>query len=138
MNLNDEMGDSSKHLEAIKFVREAHVKAVNTTDVELLLRDMSPDVIYLAPGIEPIEGKAALREFVTPIYEIVSPKIEMIPSNIQVHNKIAIEWGIINGEIRQKGIDSVQYFRNKYVFVYEQSENGNWLITKDIYNNIQE
>ena len=99
---------------------------------------MSPDVIYLAPGIEPIEGKAALREFVTPIYEIVSPKIEMIPSNIQVHNKIAIEWGIINGEIRQKGIDSVQYFRNKYVFVYEQSENGNWLITKDIYNNIQE
>ena len=62
----------------------------------------------------------------------------MIPKDIKILNKVAIEWGIINGEIRQKGIDSAQYIKNKYVFVYEQSENGEWMITKNIYNGIQE
>ena len=133
---NNEVLDSSASLEAISLIREAHVKAVNTTDVESLLRDMSSDVVYLAPGIDPIVGEAALREFVTPIYELVSPSIEMIPSNIEIHDSVAIEWGIINGEVRQQDTDSVQYFKNKYVFVYEQTEEGNWLITTDIYNDL--
>ena len=123
-------------LDAINLIREAHVRAVNTTDVELLLRDMSPDIVYLAPGILPIEGKDSLRKFITPIYEIISPAIEMIPEDIKVLNKVAVEWGIINGS--QKGIDSIQYFKYKYMFVYEQSENGKWMITRDIYNEINE
>jgi len=130
--------DPFKDLNVINLIREAHVKAVNSTDVELLLRDMSPDIVYLAPNLQPIEGKESLREFIIPVYEVVSPTIEMIPKDIKIINKVAIEWGIISGEIRQKGIDSVQYIKNKYVFVYEQSENGEWMITKDIYNEIQE
>jgi ketosteroid isomerase-like protein len=130
--------DTIKELNAINLIRENHVKAVNSTDVQLLLRDMSPDIVYLAPDLQPIEGKESLREFITPIYEVISATIEMIPKDIKILDKIAIEWGIINGEIRQKGIDSAQYIKNKYVFVYEQSENGGWMITKDIYNDIEE
>ena len=134
-NLNDDK-KLENDLDAINLIRENHVKAVNTTDVELLLRDMSPDIVYLAPGILPIEGKDSLRKFITPIYEIISPAIEMIPEDIKVFNKVAIEWGIINGKISQKGIDSIQYFKYKYMFVYEQSENGEWMITRNIYNEI--
>lgn len=134
--INDDEGNS-KELQSLKLIRDAHVSAVNSKDVELLLRDMSEDVIYLAPGLEPIIGKESLRKFIVPIYEVVSPTIEMTPKNVKVYNRIAIEWGIIEGKISQYGIDSTRFFKNKYLFVYEKTENGTWAITKDIYNDIE-
>ncbi len=120
-------------LEAINQIRDNHVKAVNESDADLLLQDMSEDVIYLAPGLQPIEGKEALREFVTPVYEVVSITIQMTPEEIEINNNIAIEWGLISGEMKQNEADSIQYVKNKYLFVYEKFK-GRWLITKDIYN----
>ena len=79
-NVTENNIDSSKDLEAINLIRENHVKAVNNTDVELLLKDMSPDVVYLAPCLNPIKGKEALREFIAPLYNAIKAKIEMTPT----------------------------------------------------------
>ncbi len=138
MNSTENKSNLSKDLEAIKLIRETHVKAVNTTDVELVLKDFSSDIIYLGPGLKPIEGKDALREFVTPLYEIIMPEIEMIPKDIKIINDVAIEWGLIKGQASQKGSDSIQIINSKYMFVYERSSGGDWLITRDIYNEIVE
>ena len=56
------------HDDAIAGVRTEHVEAVNSTDVELLLKGMTDDVVYLAPQLPPIRGKDELRKFVAPIY----------------------------------------------------------------------
>ena len=137
-NQYDENKQPANELEAINLIRKSHVNAVNTTNVELLLKDMSSDILYLAPGIDPIEGKEALREFITPIYEVITPNIEMIPTDIEIYDNIAIEWGLINGKLSQKGIDSIQSIKSKYLFVYKKSKTGKWMITKDIYNDINE
>ena len=42
--------------------------------------------------------------------------------------------GIINGEMGYKFKDTSFTFILNYVFVYEKAEDGNWLISRDIYN----
>ncbi|MBC2839859.1 nuclear transport factor 2 family protein [Robiginitalea sp. SC105] len=128
--------DTSRDLETIDLIRERHVLGVNTTDVEMVLKDFSSDIIYLGPGLRPIEGKEALREFIAPLYEIILPRIEMTPRDINIKDDVAIEWGLINGTMGQVGSDSTQNIHFKYIFVYERSSGGEWLITRDIYNEI--
>ena len=110
------------------------MEGVNNRDVELVLRDMSDDVIYLGPGMEPLEGKQALRDFITPLYEVIRPDIKMIPKDTRIIDNTAIEWGLIHGEMAEVGVDTIQKINFKYIFVYEKSEDGKWLITRDIYN----
>ena len=132
INISENKEDLSK----INLIRETHVKAVNTSDVDLILKDMSSDVVYLAPDIEPIEGKEALRELITPYHETAKSNIKMIPQDIRINNKIAIEWGLLHGEVIQIGSDSIQKFNLKYIVVYEKDDDGSWTITREIYNKV--
>ena len=93
---NNIESDYTNQLEAITQVRNDRVKAVNATDLDLLLKDMSPDIVYLTPGVKPIIGIEALKNFVASIYQEISPKIEMFPTEVKLHDSLAVEWGIIN------------------------------------------
>ena len=118
---------------AISQVRKNHVEAVNSTDVEFALQDMSDSLVYLAHGLPPIEGKQALRDFITPIYETSSIEIEMIAKDIMIVDNTAIEWGIINDHFGTTTSDSITPVHNKYLLIYQKNEQGKWLITRDIY-----
>jgi len=58
----------------------------------------------------------------------------MIPKVVKVQDGLAVEWGIINGEMGYKFKDTSFTFILNYVFVYEKAKDGNWLISRDIYN----
>jgi uncharacterized protein (TIGR02246 family) len=118
---------------AIAAVRAEHLEAVNTTNVELLIRGMAPAVVYLAPGLGPIEGIDALREFVTPIYEEVRPQIAMTPRDVQVVGDVAYEWGLIEGSIILPD-GTAEPVNLKYVFVYRRQPDASWVIVYDVYN----
>ena len=58
----------------------------------------------------------------------------MIPNDVKIQGGLAVEWGIINGEMGHKFKDTSFTFILNYVFVYEKTQEGNWMISRDIYN----
>jgi ketosteroid isomerase-like protein len=83
--------------QAIAQVRAEHVCAVNTTDVDLLLKGMTDDVVYIAPEQPPVRGKEALRAFIAPLHGQASLDITMTAESVEVSGAHATEWGSASG-----------------------------------------
>ena len=123
--------------EAISRVLQEHVDAVNTCDVELLLRGMTDDVVYLGPSMEPILGKAAMRAYITPLYAKASIQLEATPVSIEIEDSRAIEWGLIKGTMASNSETDPEPVDNKYLFIYRLDSDGEWRICYDVYNTNQ-
>lgn len=118
--------------DAIATVRQEHVDAVNGRDVELLLRGMTNDVVYLFPGMEPLIGKDALRAYVTPIYEQASIDIEMRHESLDIAGSRAVEWGVVRGQMTPGAQSTPSLVNLKYIFVYRLEPDGAWRISHAI------
>lgn len=117
--------------DAIAAVLQEHIDAVNTTDVELLLDGFTDDVVYIGTGAAPILGKAAMREYITPIYARASIDIRMKSEALEVSGDRAVEWGTCHGEMTLKGAEPVPVNLH-YIFVYRRDSSGRWRISHDI------
>ena len=118
---------------AILRVHQEHLDAVNSCNAELLLRGMADDVVYIGPGQEPIRGKAALREFIAPVYQQASISIEMEIDSLEIGESHAVEWGRVRGQMAL-GAGPPSPVRLQYMFVYRREQDGAWRVSHDIFN----
>lgn len=117
--------------DAIAEVLAEHVRAVNSTNVELLLGGMTDDLVYVGQGMAAIRGKDEMRQFITPIYADASIDITMYPTSLEVLGDRAIEWGTVRGTLAlgERNAESVSL---TYLFVYRCGDDGRWRISHDI------
>lgn len=108
--------------------------AVNTTDVELLLKGMTEDVVYLGSGMSPIVSKQELRALVEPMYEQFDINLQMTTKDILISGDLAVEWGMVTGKMTPRNGDKELEIDNKYLFVYQRQRDGTWKTAWDIYN----
>ena len=126
--------NSEQDRKAIIALSKEHMTAVNTTDVELLLKGMTEDVVYLGSGMSPIIGKQELRALVEPMYEQFDINLQMTTKDILISGDLAVEWGMVTGTMTPRNGDKEVEFDNKYLFVYQRQEDGTWKTVWDIYN----
>ena len=120
--------------QAIDRLRREHQEAVNSCDVDLLLRGMADDVVYLGLGAAPVVGKTALRSMIEPVYAQATIQIDMTPMDIQFEDTTIIEWGRIRGVMRPAEDADLAPVSLKYLFVYRCETDGVWRISHDVYN----
>lgn len=122
---------ATRHHAAIAAVRAEHVDAVNSTEVELLLKGMTDDVVYLAPELPPICGKIEMRESIAPVYARASIRIEMKVESLEVSGERAVEWGRARGTMAVGNADPTPV-NLTYLLVYRLESDGQWRISHDI------
>ena len=112
-------------------MRQEHVDAVNTTDIELLLRGFTDDVVYISPQAAPIVGKEAMRTFLRPIYSDASISIEIEPESLEITGDRGVEWGSCHGRMSLGGGDPAPVNLG-YVLVYRRDPDGAWRVSHNI------
>jgi uncharacterized protein (TIGR02246 family) len=117
--------------DAIAAVLREHVDAVNTTDVELLLKGFTDDVVYIGPGAAPVLGKIAMREYISPIYAQASIQIAMRSESLEIAGDRATEWGSCHGELTLDGGEPISVNLH-FMFIYRREPSGDWRISHDI------
>ena len=122
------VGDDPARIAA---VLKEHVEAVNATDIELLLKGFTDDIVYIGAGAAPVIGKSAMREYISPIYAHASISISMKPAALEINGDRAIEWGSCHGALTLGDNDSTTVNLN-YVLVYRRDSSGDWRISHDI------
>ena len=125
------MGSDTSATAAIAAVWQEHLDAVNTTDLEFFLKGLTDDVVYIATGAAPILGKAAMREYVTPIFAQASVDFQMTSEALEVNGDRAVEWGTCTGQMTLGGAQPV-LVNLHYIYVYRRESSGRWRISHDI------
>ena len=130
--------DPKDDLSELAEVLQAHVDAVNSGDVEALLEHFAEDVVYLAPGLDPILGKAKLEALLRPFYAANHLKVTMTAEDRVVEGDLAWEWGVGTGEVWGKDGGAPTSLSSKYFFLYRRGVDGIWRLIYDMTNDTPE
>jgi len=87
----------------------------------------SADAIYMAPNMETMKGKDAIKEYVNsyPPLHVEFPIVEILGTANHANVRGTYVINDTTGKLMDKG---------KYLSVFQKDANGNWSITHEIFN----
>jgi ketosteroid isomerase-like protein len=87
----------------------------------------SPNAFYMAPNLETLKGKEAIREFILtyPSIHVEFPIEEILGTS----NHVNIRGTYVINDTTGKFLD-----KGKYVSIWQKDTARNWVLTHDIYN----
>jgi ketosteroid isomerase-like protein len=99
-------------------------------DVEAWLSNLTEDAMFLPPDRPPIEGKAALREWIEQRFSAVSAQNTISPVEIVVDHDLAFNRTHVTGfEVSLETGDTV-FVDWKEIVIAERQPDGSWLVSR--------
>jgi ketosteroid isomerase-like protein len=103
-------------------------------DVEAWLGNLTEDAIFMNPGAPPIEGKAALRDWVAQKFSVVNPQVTISPVEIVIDHDLAFNRTHVTGfEVHLETGDTV-VVDWKEIAILRRQPDGGWLVSRVIGN----
>lgn len=119
---------------AIEELLRSATAANQNRDVEAFLGDLTDDAIFMNPGAPSIEGKEALREWITQRFSTVDPQITLSPVEIVIDHDLAFNRIHVTGfEVNLETGDTVAVDW-KEIATYRRQPDGSWLASRVIGN----
>jgi len=111
---------------AIKAVNQKLVDCKNAGDTECASLQYTTDAVYMAPNLEPIKGRDAIK---AGMVDDGTSVLRLIPDKIEVYGDTASERGIYATDTREgKHLD-----HGSYVVIWKRTDDG-WKHHWDIFN----
>ena len=119
---------------AIEELLRSATAANQNRDVEAFLGDLTDDAMFMNPGAPSIEGKEALREWITWRFSVVDPQITISPVEIVIDHDLAFGRIHVTGfEVNLETGDTVTVDW-KEIATYRRQPDGSWLASRVIGN----
>lgn len=104
-------------------------------DVEAFLSNLTEDAIFMNPDAPAIEGKAAIRAWITQRFSVVDPQITISPVEIVIDHDLAFNRTHVTGfEVNLETGDTVEVDW-KEIAILRREPDGGWLVSRIIGNN---
>lgn len=108
-------------------------QAAGTRDVERIVSYWTDDAVIYAPGEPPVEGKPAIRQFVSASLEVPGFAITWTPMRAEVSGDIGYTTGT-NAVTVPKPEGGTTTVAGRYVTVWRKSADGKWRCVVDSWN----
>jgi ketosteroid isomerase-like protein len=119
---------------AIEEILRVASVANQTGDVEAWVGNLTDDAIFMNPDAPPIDGKAALREWVEQRFAASSVQVTISPLEIVVDHDLAFNRTHVTGfEVLLETGDTVAVDW-KEIAILERQPDGRWLVSRVIGN----
>jgi uncharacterized protein (TIGR02246 family) len=130
--------DSEVDVEGIRRVREAHVAALNASDVDAWVSLFTDDGVQMPPNAPANVGKDSIRSWSDALLGMFRATFALSVAEIQVVGDWAFERGSYRiGLTPRTGGQSIQD-NGKYITIYRRRPpSGPWRIARDIWNTDQ-
>jgi uncharacterized protein (TIGR02246 family) len=113
-------------------VAQAFHDGVANRDVAALASLYHDDARFLAPGMEPREGRAAIEEAMQQLLDMGARSLEVRPVDVREAGDLTIEYGTYTLQVEPEGGEPGTD-EGKYVVVHE-TRDGSTKILLDIFN----
>jgi uncharacterized protein (TIGR02246 family) len=88
---------------------------------------------FLAPGMEPCEGRAEIQAAMRQLLEMGAQSLDVEPLDVREAGELTIEYGRYSLGVQPEGAEPVTQV-GKYVVVHEAQADGSTKIVFDIFN----
>ena len=106
-----------------------------TNDMESLIAVFAEDAVVMAPGMPPLEGKVAIREFLEAEAEIPGFEISWEPKSVHVAASGDMAYMIESSVITfDDSLGNPVTAHDKIVTVWRKDAEGNWKNVVDMWN----
>jgi uncharacterized protein (TIGR02246 family) len=105
------------------------------SDVEGMLSYWTDDAVVIAPGLPPVVGKNALREYVVSSLKIPGFKVSWHSTDVQISGDKTLAYMFGENAVTMNGPDgSPVTVKGRAVTVWRREADGEWRCAVDIWN----
>ena len=109
--------------------------AADGNDIERILSYWTEDAIVLAPGLPPVNGKAALRQYVSGSMQIPGFKIGWISTDVTFSPDRNLAYMFSKNTVTMNGLDGTPTTAHgRAVTIWRRELDGEWRCAVDIWN----
>ena len=130
----DESAAKQADLDAIAQLGDGFVKAMNTSDIEVLVGSFTDDAIRMPPNEPSIVGTAALRSHFQALFEQADSTVTILLDETEVAGEWAYSRGTYTLEVRPKGEGEPEQDNGKWLNILQRQTDGSWKISCNIWN----
>jgi uncharacterized protein (TIGR02246 family) len=123
--------------EMIDSVREAHITALNAGDAAAFADLFVADALQMPPNAPANRGKSAIRAWGDAFMSAFRLKFALSVAEVQLAADRAIESGAYSITLTSHAGGPGMHDQGKYITIYERGSNGEWAISRDIWNSDQ-
>lgn len=126
-------------LAEIEKLHQKDVESIRSRDIKTLITLWTDDGVLLGPGISPIVGRDAIREYMQKQKQEVR-NVEIIEYNqdfkeIKIIGNWAFEWALFTGEYRLFSGGDTIHEKAKLFRVLKRQKDGTWKVARSIWHN---
>jgi uncharacterized protein (TIGR02246 family) len=125
----------ASELQALDRLRDAHVAALNTGDVDAWVACFTADGIQMPPNFPANIGTDSIRGWSSGMLGAFQAEFSLSPDEVEAAGE---EWVFERGTYTitltpKAGGGAIQDV-GKYITLYQRQANGSWLMARDIWN----
>ena len=120
--------------EAITAMSSARAEAFNQSDAAAIAVHFTEDAVLMAPGVEAMTGREAVRDYYQSIFDQYEPELESRYLEIKVEGDLAYGRGIATVTLKPVGGSETTVSTSKYMNILQRQPDGTWKTTHDIWN----
>ena len=109
----------------------AYVLAINSNDTDVLMADLTEDVVYQFPGAPELVGKAAVRKWVGDYFGTYQTKWEKTSLGFTVSGDTAFERYTYKSTDTDRKTGQVTADTGKGINVFRKGQDGKWRVAID-------
>ena len=129
----NEKKQEAKDIAEIKELLKKYEKAAAEGDAVAYANLFTEDAVWAPPNAPVAKSKAEIQQRVQPILKMLWAELEEPASEIKVIDDFAFVWSDVTGKFIQKSDSLVIPISNTALRIL-QKENGEWKISRQIYN----
>jgi uncharacterized protein (TIGR02246 family) len=119
---------------AIEEILRVASAANQNRDVEAWLGNLTEDAIFMNPGAPAIEGKSAIRAWITQRFSEVDPQVTISPVEIVVDHDLAFNRTHVTGFQVDLATGDTVTVDWKEIAIVRRQPDGTWLVSRVIGN----
>lgn len=120
---------------AVNDLREQEIAAAEAGDVEALLALRTEDFVAMPPDQQPLRGKAAVRQFLSDMFEQVQLEETVVSEDVVISGDWAHDRGTFTGTVQPKAGGPSMAVDGKYLWIARQQGDGSWRYTLQMWSN---
>ena len=127
--------DIQKEKQSLMKLSRDWSKLVKTRDVDTIMSGWAEDAVMMVPGLPPLKGKAAIRDYVEQAFKIPGFSIRWEPLEVYVSENADMAYMIERNEvIVNDSLGNPISSYNKTVTVWRKQPDGSWKNVIDMWN----
>lgn len=108
----------------------AWIRAVGATDVDAYADVVCEDVVWLPPGGDPVEGRAAFRRWLAPFFEAYDYDFTIDDAAISVTGGYAVEKARFRSAMTSRSGGETMEHEGRFIVLWRRDDDGRWRIDR--------